>query len=315
MKENKVIILSGPTATGKTSLGVSLAKKYRLEIINFDSLLFYRELNIGTAKPTLQEMEDVPHHLISFQSAQSPINSAQFYRLALDKTNTLHTRGVIPLFVGGSAFYLRALLKGLYESSHPSQEVLEKSRCLYEKEGIQPFQEILKEHDPVNFNQLHKNDHYRIRRAVEHYWSSGISFSSVREKWEQSHGPCQSNIHSWNLCHLHLHIEKYRHWEIIRTRSEKIVKAGLVEEVSDLLRRGFTGYERPLLSIGYKEAQQYLNKIIPTSKEFIERITIHTRQFAKAQKTFFAKITPKQTFHPPEDIQLIEQNICHFLEE
>ena len=117
-----------------------------------------------------------------------------------------------------------------------------------------------------------------------------------------------------NLCHLYLHIEKDQHWKIIRTRSEKIVEAGLVEEVSDLLSRGFTGQERPLLSIGHKEAQQYLDQTISNRKQLIEKITTSTRQLAKAQKTFFAHIGPKQTFNPLEDASLMNQSICRFLQ-
>ena len=195
MKQNKVIVISGATATDKTTLAIALAQKYETQIINFDSLLFYQELNIGTAKPTIQEMAGVPHHLIGFQTIKSPINAAQFCQLALDKIHTLHTQGVVPVLVGGSAFYLRALLRGMYPNRPPSPEVLKKSCSLYQKAGIGPFRQILKEYDPTNFYQLHQNDHYRIRRAVEYYWSTGMSFSSAPKKLKSSY--LQSNVHSW----------------------------------------------------------------------------------------------------------------------
>ena len=325
-KQNKVIIISGATATGKTTLAISEAKKYQkghLQIINFDSLLFYRELKIGTARPTLEEMDGVPHHLIAIQSAKNPINAAQFSQLAREKITALHRQGAIPVLVGGSAFYLHSLLKGTSNGHSPSKQVLEKSHTLYQKEGIHPFLKILQKCDPPNFHKLHKNDHYRIRRAVEYYWSTERPFSSVGNLTKPlgiaTQGPGhfpnleQLDLHGLNLCHLYLHIEKYQHWEIIQQRTEKMIQNGLVEEVSGLYRQGFTGKERPLQSIGYRQAQQYLNKTIPTRKQLAKMITVSTRQLAKAQKTFFSRMTPKGQFNPLEDGPAIFQYLHHFL--
>ena len=249
-RENRVAIISGATATGKSALAIALAKKYGQHIINFDSLLFYRELNIGTAKPTLEERGGVPHHLMDSQSAKRPINAAQFSQMALNVITSLHQRGIIPLLVGGSAFYLNALLKGMDDKYPPSIPALKKSHTLYQKAGIHPFLQVLREHDPINFHKLHPNDHYRIRRAVEYYWSTGRPFSSAQDHLAQTaedhqNGQQASNIHSWNLCHIYLLIEKHRHWDIIRLRSEKMVKNGLIAEVfrpppSGIYRQGKT---------------------------------------------------------------------------
>ena len=149
----KVVVLSGATATGKTSLAISLAKKHGLEVVNFDSLLFYRELSIGTSKPTPKEMGRIPHHLVGFQSAKHPINAASFAELALKKIADLHQKGVTPLLVGGSCFYLQALLSGIGSEGAPSEEVVTRSNSLYEKEGISPFLEILSQNDPINFKK------------------------------------------------------------------------------------------------------------------------------------------------------------------
>ena len=302
----KAIVLSGATATGKTNLAITLAQKYDLQIINFDSLLFYRELNIGTDKPSQDEMRGIPHHLINIRSAKNPLNAAQFSMMALEKINTLHKQGIIPLLVGGSGFYLKALLSGMDGSTPPDQKALKRSHDLYHQDGIEPFREILRECDPINFQKLHENDHYRIRRAVEYYWSSGRAFS-IAKNFQQ---PPLSN---WDICHIYLQIEKIQHWDRIALRSKKIVENGLVSEVSDLLGRGFTGRERPLQSIGYRQAQQYLNKTITTSGQLIERVAISTRQLAKAQKTFFSNIAPKWQCNPLKDIPSIEHYISHFL--
>ena len=295
-KTAKIAILSGATATGKTALAISLAQKYQLEVVNFDSLLFYRELNIGTAKPSPEEMAGVPHHLIGFQSVKEPINAAQFSQLAREKITSLHQRGVTPLLVGGSAFYLSALLEGMDDKHPPTQKALDKSHDLYLVEGIGPFRKILRQCDPLNFQKLHENDHYRIRRAVEYYWSTGLPFSSAPQEAKKPHAP------PWDICHLYLAIEKIQHWEIIRQRAKKMVENGLLEEVSNLLGQGFTGQERPLRSIGYKEAQDYLNRVITSKEQLVKMISIGTRQLAKAQKTFFARMAPKRQYDPLKDV-------------
>ena len=307
--KHPVAIVSGATATGKTALGIALGKKYGLEIINFDSLLFYRELHIGTARPSADEMEGVPHHLMGQESIKAPINAAQFSQLAKDKISSLHRRGVVPLLVGGSAFYLNALLQGMGDEHPPSQQARGKSHALYEREGISPFRQILREYDPPNFHKLHENDHYRIRRAVEYYWSTERPFSSHSFRRSPP-----SNIHHWNLCHIYLHIEKHRHWPIIHHRSQRMVENGLVDEMADLLAQGFTGREKALQSIGYREAQQFLNGAIATRKQLMERIAISTRQLAKAQKTFFSRMAVKRECNPLEDVQLIHQHLDHLLQ-
>ena len=311
MKEvgNRVAILSGATATGKTALSISLAKKYGWEIVNFDSLLFYRELNIGTAKPSPEEMVGVPHHLVDLQSAKHPINAAQFSRLARDKIASLQQKKIIPLLVGGSGFYLKALLEGMDDKHPPTQEALDKSHDLYQTEGIEPFREILKRYDPVNFQKLYPNDHYRIRRAVEYYWSTGWAFSSAPQESKKAQSP------PWDIFHLYLSIEKFQHWKIIQRRAEKMVAHGLVDEVSDLLSRGFTGDERPLRAIGYKEALDYLNGTIASKDQLIEMISTGTRQLAKAQKTFFAPMGPKRQWDSREDASEIHNAISQWLND
>ena len=296
MKQPLVVILSGATATGKTTLAVALAQKYQLQIINFDSLLFYRELNIGTAKPSPQQLAQAPHHLIGIRSIKDPMSAADFCHLALAQIHSSHQQGIIPLLVGGSAFYLRALLQGMYPSKTLSPDIRHRSRALYQQQGIEPFRQLLLQHDPSHFHSLHPNDHYRIRRAVEHYWSTGQPFTSARQQWENSPRRHHSNIHSWNLCHLYLVMEKHRHWEAIAQRSKQMVDNGLLDEVSGLFQQGFSGEERPLRSIGYRQARQYLSHPLPTLDQLVEQISINTRQLAKAQKTFFATIAPKQSF-------------------
>jgi tRNA dimethylallyltransferase len=309
--KNKVCVISGATATGKSSLAVELAKENNAEIVNFDSLLFYREINIGTAKPSIQELQDIPHHMINIASAKKPLNAARFQELALPIVQNILERGKLPILVGGSGFYLQALLKGMYQSSTSSSEILEQSEALYENQGIEPFLKILEENDPESLKQYHQNDHYRIRRAVEHFWSTKTPFSLARKIKESSND--NSNIHNWDLLHIYLTIDKIKHFDIIVERTNKMLQRGLINEVSTLLSNGFTGQEKPLLSIGYKETQDFLKGLIGSQTELAERINIATRQLAKAQRTWFNKDLSKITYNPLIDFIKILEDVTKFL--
>lgn len=281
---NKICIISGPTATGKTLASIEIAKKTSGEVVNFDSLNFYHEISIGTAKPSLMERSKAPHHLFDINSINDPLNAADFVRKALPVMRGIHERGKPIILVGGSGFYLQALVEGMWDSPKTPKEIQQRSDELYAKEGIQPFIEILKSHDPESFQRLHANDHYRIRRATEHFWTHRTPFSQAKINFQSKHNQ------DWNLYHAYLDIPKPDHWAIIEERSRKMIKDGLIEEVQGLLAKGFTGSEKPLQSIGYKETFDWLKGVYGEDKDaFIERLSINTRRLAKAQRTWFKK--------------------------
>ncbi len=308
-----LLIISGPTASGKTALSLAAAQRFsNIEIVNFDSLLFYRELNIGTAKPSLEEMAACPHHLINISSARDPINAADYEKLALATVKKIHAKGSVPLLTGGSGFYLQALLYGMFDSKNVDQQTRKESDELYEASGIGPFLEILKEKDPKSLAMYHENDHYRIRRAVEHYWTTGTKFS---EKRKTMMGQREENSHiktqSWDVFHVYLNPPKPEHFSIIQKRTQTMIKSGLAAEAKGLLQAGFTGEEKPLQSIGYKEILQYLREEL-TYEEAIERINIATRQLAKAQRTWFKKVE-KNEYDPLKDQEKVLSDIESFL--
>jgi tRNA dimethylallyltransferase len=309
--KNKVCIISGATATGKSSLAIKVAKLWGAEIINFDSLLFYHELSVGTAKPTIKELAEVPHHMINITSAKTPLNAARFQEIALPLVQNILNNNKLPILVGGSGFYLQALLKGMYQSVTTSEEVIKKSELLYMQNGIAPFIEELKKNDLSSLNQYHENDHYRIRRAVEHFWTTGKPFSMARTLKESNN--IDSNIHNWQLHHIYLSVDKIKHWEIIKDRTNQMLKNGLIEEVQNLLKIGFTGEEKPLLSIGYKETQDFLKGNIKDMLELEERINISTRQLAKSQRTWFNKDESKTTYNILTEELRIFADITKFL--
>ena len=298
----KVIIISGATATGKTGLSLKLAQHFKqIELINFDSLSFYRELKIGTARPT-HEIEGFKHHFFGSHSVLTALNASQFEKQALPLIGEIHNRGNIPLLVGGSGFYLQALLYGMYESPTLDKEVQARSELLFQKEGIEPFIKVLQQHDPVNFEKLHVNDHYRIRRAVEHFWQHQTPFSLVaKELEERKRG---DNSRGWQLLHFYLKIDKQVHWSLIERRTLQMVEAGLIEETKNVLALpDVSGQEKPLQSIGYKQVQEFLRGDYSSKDELIEKVYFATRRLAKAQKTWFASVVEKQEVDPLADQQ------------
>lgn len=295
--KRKIIVISGPTASGKTAISIKLAKAFSCEVVNFDSLLFYRELNIGTAKPTLEEREGIPHHFVGSHCVSNALNAADYAKLAIALINEKLEAQPYIILVGGSGFYLRALLLGMYPSMTTSDAISKKSNTLYTTEGIAPFIEVLKKHDKQLFEKYHHNDHYRIRRAVEHFWQTGNSFSQSIESFSKQ--PRNFEKYDWNIQHIHLDIPKKDHLQIIQQRTKQMLKNGLINEVEHLVQMGLAHY-KPLQSIGYKETLAYLNNELNSLNELEERINISTRQLAKAQRTWFAKVK-KQTYNPIDD--------------
>lgn len=313
MKNNPVIIISGPTASGKTSLSIELARKINAEIINFDSLLFYKELNIGTAKPTQKEMENIPHFLVGNCSIKNPMNAAEFMKKAIPIINDCHSRNKAVILVGGSGFYLQAIQNGMYNSTTTSKELIEKSNKLYLNEGIIPFREYLEINDLESFEKYHINDHYRVRRAVEHHWMTGIKFSTSREQMKDRIQNSPAKQYGWNLMDNFFDIPKEEHFEIIKKRTLQMLEDGLIDEVQSLLNEGYTGDEKPLKSIGYKETISYIKGEFEHYDAYVEKININTRRLAKSQRTWFKKkVTNK--YHSLIDKEAFFEDCRKFLE-
>ena len=317
---NRLIIVSGPTASGKTRISIEIAKfiNEHLDksavIVNFDSLLFYKEISIGTAKPTQTEQSGIPHFMIDIESISTPMNAADFIKKGESIIKQLLDQQKIVILVGGSAFYLRALLKGMYESVTPTEDIIKEFELLYQKKGIEAIIAYLQKNDPAILKTLHHNDHYRLNRAAIHFAMTGSPISDEKKLMEQQSPYDFSNIsHPWEILHLYLDLPRDQHFSIIQSRTKKMFEDGLMGEIDGLEKAGFKLTEKPLNSIGYKEAIEFRNGFFQTLEECIERISISTRQLAKSQRTFFNKITPKYTFNPLHDKQKILQRVEQFL--
>lgn len=313
---NKLIIISGPTASGKTKTSIDLAEKIigQLKIptviVNFDSLLFYKEISIGSAKPTLAEKKNIEHFMIDIESIKSPMNVANFIEIGEQLIKKLIAQGKCVILVGGSAFYLRALLKGMYESVTPSEEL----KAKFEGLEIEAIINYLQINDPESLTNLHQNDHYRLVRAALHFETTGTKISAQKKLLDKL-SPYDFNeiVQPWEILHLYLDLPKDQHFEIIKNRTEKMFNDGLMEEIEGLVQLGFNLEEKALRSVGYKEAIELRNGLFASREECIERIAISTRQLAKSQRTFFNKITPKSNFNPLTDQEKIFTDVELFL--
>ena len=314
----KMIIISGPTASGKTEMSLHLAKcllesRIAVSIVNFDSLLFYRELNIGTAKPDDKQRRLAEHHLIDIASIKKPLDASDFIRLAIPLIEKLYRQGKTVILTGGSGFYLRALFKGMYPAMTKGR-IKNKLNILHRQKGIEPIRKLLKKNDPLSFQTIHPNDHYRIIRATEYCLSSGEDISRIKKKMDgRLPYDLHKNIHpQWNFYHCYLDIPKEEHFEIIKNRTKKMIEKGLIEEVTALLKKGFSGSERPLQSIGHKQVLEFLKGNL-SFKNLIETINLETRRLAKAQRTFLKKIPRKKTYHGIEDRRRIILDALDFI--
>jgi len=313
--KNKLIIVSGPTASGKTKISIEIAERHPGSVVvNFDSLLFYKEISIGTAKPTEEERKGVAHYMIDVASISSPMNAADFIKMAQAQIEELFSKGKMVILVGGSAFYLRALLKGMYESTSPSDEIKNKIEKMFQEGGIEAILDYLRQHDPESLKNYHVNDHYRLMRAAIHFESTGTKISDQKQTLDEKDPyDLSSSIHPWDILHLYLDLPKDQHFQIITERTEKMFKDGLMQELEGLAQAGFALTEKPLSSIGYKEAIEFRQGLFKTAEECMERISISTRQLAKSQRTFFNKIHPKESYNPLSDREKIFSSVEQFL--
>lgn len=305
-----IIIISGPTASGKTSASLDIHRFLKThsiasEIVNFDSLIFYRELNIGSAKPSPQELEEVPHHLINFCSIETPLNASQFREKAVNIIDRLHDQNIVPLCVGGSAFYIRALIKGMYDSTRPTAEVIQHLKSIKDQRGLVGLRELLQLHDPESYESIHANDEYRTTRALEHYLTHQTKLSEQR-KIIENNKPYDFGLperDDWLVLNHYFTIPTNDHWPLIKKRTAQMIEDGLIDEVKEILEAGHSPELAPLQSIGYKETISYLAQggEIQTIDQLIEAIYIATRQLAKSQKTFFKKIVPQLPHNPLMD--------------
>jgi tRNA dimethylallyltransferase len=277
-----LIIIGGPTAAGKSERAILLAKRLKSEIISADSMQVYRYFDIGTAKPSLNERQSVSHHLIDIINPEEEYSAGKFKKDATKIISDLHAAGKIPIIVGGTGLYIKALTKGISMAAPSSPELRKKLRERALLEGNESLHNELLKVDPIAAKKINPSDAFRIERALEVYYLTGKPISSF-------HSQTQKEPPKYNILYLILNIARPLLYEKINDRVDSLIKKGLVAEVRSILDRGHSSQLKPFKSIGYKQIVQHIEEGIELD-EAIKSIKKETRNFAKRQLTWFRRV-------------------------
>jgi tRNA dimethylallyltransferase len=275
-----VLVITGPTGVGKTEIAFLLACKLKdVEIISCDSMAIYKEMNIGTSKPSEEMRRQIPHHLIDIVSVKEEFNVAKYVKLAKELIKDIIQRGKIPLIVGGSTMYLYSLIDGIFEGVPKDPGLREKLMQRAKEEGLHSLYKELEKIDPLTAQKVHPNDLKRIIRALEVYYKSGIPISKLKEEKE-------GIASQYDIIIYGLKRQRQNLYERIDTRVDEMIKRGLVEEVRKLWEEGigptaFQGHGYKEI-IGYLEGKYDLNEAIRLTKR-------NTRRYAKRQLSWLKR--------------------------
>ena len=277
----QVVCVVGPTASGKTALGVWLAKHYNGEVVSCDSMQIYRRMDIGTAKPTREEMDGVPHHMIDVADPEEDYSAERYRREAVPVVDDILARGKLPIIVGGTGLYLDALLNG-HDFAVKSTGWREKLQKKYDEEGIQPLWEALTEIDPESATRLHPMDTKRVIRALEVWYETGKTISAhnaATRLLPPRYTALKLGLNYENRADLYARID---------ARVEEMAASGLADEVRALLESGVSSGCTAMQAIGYKE----LCAAVEDGGDLtaaLDEVKLRSRQYAKRQLTWFRR--------------------------
>lgn len=282
--QEPIVVLIGPTAIGKTALSIQLAHEFDFEIISVDSMQVYRYMNIGTAKITKDEMENIPHHLIDVVYPDDSFDAACFEKLALAAIQDIHSRGKRVLLTGGTGLYLRALVEGLSKQIPDFPEIRKEIEAELKEKGAQVLHEQLDSFDRISAKRIHANDSHRLVRAIEIYKGTGKPWSTFIAEHQAS-----KNVRFPNILNIGLTCEREKLYQRIGQRSNHMLKSGFREEVEGLLEAGYRQNLKSMQSIGYSHMVKWITGEWG-QQEMLDNMSRDTRRYAKRQYTWFNKI-------------------------
>jgi tRNA dimethylallyltransferase len=277
-KEKPGIIIVGPTASGKSRLAIGLARRFGGEIVSCDALQLYRYMNIGTAKTPPNEREGIRHHMLDVQDPDRDFSAGDYQRMARESLREIEDRANLPFVVGGTGFYLRALIDGLFDGPSRSEEMRARMRRILQRKGSGILHRSLRRVDPNAAARIAETDAERILRAYEVYLVSGKSMS-----WWQRQP--RNALRGYRWLKIGIHVPRERLYRKINQRTEKMFQAGLLEETRELLKK-FPRESHAFKAIGYRQAAEYLNCRI-SLEQAVEEAKKQSRRYAKRQLTWF----------------------------
>lgn len=300
----RLIIITGPTASGKSSLAVDLAIELGGEIISADSMQVYRGMDIGTAKPTTKERRGVRHHLIDVVDPDEEFNASIFRSLAEAVIGGITARQKPCFLVGGTGLYIKTLLGGLFECPPADPELRKKLFRECDEYGPSDLHQRLEKLDPESAQKIHPNDRARLIRALEVIALTDQPLSSL----VQGHGFKENHFKTLKIC---LNMDRELLYHLINERSLRMMEAGLVAETKKLLEMGYSPELKPMKSLGYRHAVALLKRECDQD-EMVRQLQTDTRRYAKRQLTWF-RADPDIAWVAPEDKDLIKEKIRVFI--
>lgn len=274
-----VIVIGGPTASGKTQLAIEWSLRLNGEIVSCDSRQVYKFMDIGTAKPTLEERKLVPHHLIDIIYPDETMTAGEFQKLARESIKEIHSRGKIPFLVGGTGLYIRAVIRDISFPPKVDESYRKLVKDKINKEGLTSVYNELCRIDPVTAEKISPNDEIRITRALEVYYATGNPISFYRRGIDVDYP-------EYEVIYLVLNPPRDILYKRIEERVDKMIQLGLVEETKRLLNMGYSPELPSLQTLGYREIIKYLEGVYDLESA-VEEIKKETRRYAKRQLTWF----------------------------
>ena len=306
MHRPKLIFITGPTAVGKSGLSHQMALEMGGEILNADSMQVYRHMDIGTAKPTLREREEIPYHLIDIIDPDQPFDVSKFKIRAQSVIKELHLRRVPILVTGGTGLYLRVLQRGIFACPTPNPEIRIRWKQATPDHDPEFLWKALREADPKAANRIHPRDTFRLIRALEVLESTGRPISD----WQQWG---QETDSEFDILWIGLSLERETLYRKINLRTEEMMTKGFLAEVQGLLEKGYSPELKPMRSLGYR----HLTKVLKGEqdlKEAVELIKRDTRRYAKRQMTWLSR-EPNLNWFSPKEFATIHLKISKFLNQ
>ena len=295
MQKNKVIVICGPTASGKTALSIELAKKINGEIVSCDSMQIYKDMDIGTAKPTLEEMQGIKHYLIGYVSPEKRYSVADYKIDAKKAIKEIIKKGKMPIVVGGTGLYLDSLIYEIeYQDIKLDEQYRNKLEEEVEKQGLEKLYEKAKQIDPKAIEKISPNDKKRILRILEIYHATG------KTKTEQEIESRKKEV-EYDYKVYALDWDRQKLYDRINKRVDMMIEQGLVEEVKQILDK-YDTFPTAMQGLGYKEVVDYLKGDL-TKEEMIEKIKMESRRYAKRQLTWFRKNKQTIWLNAEDEIQ------------